>query len=319
MIAKRDLLTMLACPVCRDGDLAGLDASLRDGVVTCTSCSGAYPVRNGIPILLPPDFDVADVHDEIEHAHGHKHQQAQHYDRGVAEEFEISRPHGAPFAYTWLLREKFRRSVERLPSLHGATVVDACCGSGMDAEMLVRAGARVIAIDISEGCARRAKARAARYGLDYLAVVGDVERLPVRDRAADISYVHDGLHHLVDPAAGLRELARVARWAVSVNEPADAFATGVAVRLGAALAQEEAGNAVARLRARDATRELAAAGFDASARRYFMYYKHEPGAAMRLASRPVLRRAYRAAVRASDAALGRWGNKLQVTALRRAA
>jgi hypothetical protein len=141
----------------------------------------------------------------------------------------------------------------------------------------------------------------------------------VRDRAADISYVHDGLHHLADPASGLRELARVARRAVTVNEPADALGTAIAVRLGAALATEEAGNPVARLRAGDAARELTAAGFDASARRYFMYYKHEPGAAMRLASRPGLHRAYRAAARASDSVFGRWGNKLQVTALRRAA
>ena len=313
-----DIFAMLACPVCRDGDLAGLEGALAaDGDVRCTTCGTSYNVRGGIPILLPPDFDASHVHDEIDHAH--KHRQAEHYDRAVAEEFEISRPHGAPMAYTWLLREKFRRSVERLPALRGASVVDACCGSGMDAEMLARAGARVIAIDISEGSARRAKARAERYGLEYAVVVGDVERLPVRDRAVDIGYVHDGLHHLADPAAGLREVARVARQAVSVNEPADAFGTAVAVRLGAALATEEAGNAVARLRADDAARELAAAGFDAAARRYFMYYKHEPGGAMQLASRPGLRIAYRAAIRASDAAIGRWGNKLQVTALRRAA
>jgi SAM-dependent methyltransferase len=314
MIA-RDLLQLLACPDCH-GALDGIDDMTRSEL-RCASCGASYPVRDGIPILLPPDLDTAHLHDEIGHAH--KHGQANHYDRAVAEEFEITRPHGAPVAYTWLLREKFRRSTERLPSLRDATVVDACCGSGMDAEMLARAGARVIALDISEGCVRRARARAERFGLDYVAVVGDVEHLPLRDRAVDISYVHDGLHHLESPATGLRELARVARRAVSINEPADAFGTAVAVRLGLALAREDAGNAVARLRPVDAQRELAAAGFDATARRYFMYYKHDPGAAMRLASRPGVHRAYRTAVHASDALLGRWGNKLQITALRRAA
>jgi SAM-dependent methyltransferase/uncharacterized protein YbaR (Trm112 family) len=315
-----ELLRLLACPACQgDLDRSGTPAD----TVSCVSCAMAYPVRDGIPILLPPDVDPAHIHDEIDHAgrraHGHKQRQADHYDRAVAEEFEIVRPHGAPIAYTWLLREKFRRGIERLPALHGATVVDACCGSGMDAEMLAREGARVIAVDISEGCARRAKERAERFGLDYLVVVGDVERLPLRDRSVDIAYVHDGLHHLEDPANGLRELARVARRAVSVNEPADAFGTAAAIRLGFALAREEAGNAVARLRAADTMRELASAGFDAQARRYFMYYKHEPGQAMRIASRRRIGRAYRAGVRASDALLGRWGNKLQVTALRRAA
>ena len=54
------------------------------------------------------------------------------------------------------------------------------------------------------------------------------------------------------------------------------------------------------------------------ARRYLMYYQHEPGAIMRIASRPGAKQAYRAAVSLADAALGRWGNKLQVTARRAA-
>ena len=324
---RPDLFELLACPSCRDGELIGEDDASGASVLVCSRCAVRYPVRNGIPILLPPDFDASGVHDEIDHMHGHgdgrrgghKHQQADYFDRGVAEEFEISRPNGAPEAYRWLLADKFRRSIAGLPDLRGATVVDVCCGSGMDAEMLARAGARVIAIDISEGCAARARARAQRFGLDYLVVVGDVEHLPVRSATVDISYVHDGLHHLSDPSVGLREMARVARRAISVNEPAEALGTTLAVKLGVALEREDAGNRVARLRPDDVARELAAAGFDARAQRYLMYYKHEPGAAMRLASRPVMRRVYRGAVTAADRAIGRWGNKLQVTAVRRRA
>ena len=314
-----DLLNMLVCPACREGELAGFEASMRDGEIRCTACGAVYPMRAGIPVLLPPNFDAAYIHDELDHVHGHKHAQADHYDRAVAEEFEIARPNGAPEAYRWMLAEKFRRSIAGLPPLAGATVIDACCGSGMDAEMLAREGAAVIALDISEGCARRARERARRVGLDYLVVVGDVEHLPVRSAGADIAYVHDGLHHLEDPAAGLRELARVARRAVSINEPADALGTALAVRLGIALEREDAGNRVARLRGGDAMATLAAAGFDVSARRYLLYYKHEPGAVMRAASHRGLAPLYRASVRAADAALGRWGNKLQVTALKRAA
>jgi SAM-dependent methyltransferase len=149
--------------------------------------------------------------------------------------------------------------------------------------------------------------------------VGDVEHLPVRSATVDISYVHDGLHHLSDPAIGLREMARVARRAISINEPAEALGTTLAVKLGIALEREDAGNRVARLRPENVARELAAAGFEARAQRYLTYYKHEPGAAMRLASRPMLRTVYRGAVTAADRAIGRWGNKLQVTAVRKRA
>lgn len=316
--ATRDaLLRLLVCPACLEGELDGLHAGLVDGEVICTRCDARYAVRNGIPILLPPGLETDHVHDEIDHAHGHKRGQAAYFDRAVAEEFEIARPHGAPAAYRWLLDEKFRRSVAHLPPLAGATVVDACCGSGMDAEMLARQGASVLAVDVSEGCARRAKIRAERYGLDYVVVVGDVERLPVRTGSADVAYVHDGLHHLDEPARGLRELARVASKAVSVNEPADALGTALMVRAGVALAVEAAGNRVVRLRPRDVAETLAAAGFaDVRAERYLMYYRHEPGRIMHIASRQALSPAYRTLVRLADRLLGRWGNKLQVTALR---
>src|SRR5262245_28540167 len=49
MTSRRDLLAMVACPVCR--------ASLTPGgvEVRCDRCGRTYPVANGIPILLHPD------------------------------------------------------------------------------------------------------------------------------------------------------------------------------------------------------------------------------------------------------------------------
>jgi SAM-dependent methyltransferase len=311
-----DLLRLLTCPVCRGSDLLGLEGGLADGMLECSRCRATYPVRDGIPILLPPGLDTSYIDDEVGHLHQHKRRQADYFDREVAAEFEIARPDGAPLAYQWLMAEKFRRSVALLSPLRGATVVDACCGSGMDAEFLAREGAKVIALDISEGCARRARQRAERFDFDYLVVVGDVEHLPVRTGSVDVSYVHDGLHHLTEPMLGVRELARVARRAVSVNEPADALGTQVAVRLGISLNHEGAGNRVARLNAEGVRRELQSAGFRVYASRYLMYYKHEPGRVMRLLSRPGVHHMYRWMVWLSNSAIGRWGNKLQVTAVR---
>lgn len=304
-----DLRDLLVCPDCR-GDLGWGDDAAR-----CRDCGASYPVRDAIPVLLPAGHEH-DAHDEIEHLH--KHAQAGYFDRALAEEFEIERPYGAPAAYGWTLERKFERAVRGLGALGGRTIADVCAGSGMDAEMLARRGARVLAFDISEGCARRAKARAGRHGVSYLAVVADAERLPLRDAAVDVAFVHDGLHHLEHPEDGIDEMARVASRAVSINEPADAAATRIAIRLRLALEREGAGNRVARLHAREVTARLRRLGFDAVAERYFAYYRHTPGNFMRLASREPLIQAYRALASAADAAIGRWGNKLQVTATRRA-
>ncbi len=313
---REALLRLLTCPACRVGELDGLAPATTDAKLTCTSCGEVYEVHDGVPILVPPGFDQGQVHDELDHAHAHKHRQAGYFDHAVAEEFETVRPHGTPRAYRWLLGQKLDRAVAHLPDLRRATVVDACCGSGMEAEFLARKGARVLAVDISEGAALRARARARRFGLDYLVVVGDVERLPVRVGAADVAFVHDGLHHLADPMAGVRELARVAGQAVSITEPADAVLTQVAVRLGLAANEEEAGNEVRRLRPDQVRRELAAAGFSARSERYLMYYGHEPGRATRLLSAPVLYPAFRAGLAATGLVAGGWGNKLCVTGVR---
>ena len=88
--------------------------------------------------------------------------------------------------------------------------------------------------------------RGRRFNVSLIPVVADVERLPFADDSFDLVFVHDGLHHLEDPMVGLREMARVARRAVSVNEPARRCdRDGREAR--ASVEHEEAGNRVARM------------------------------------------------------------------------
>jgi ubiquinone/menaquinone biosynthesis C-methylase UbiE/uncharacterized protein YbaR (Trm112 family) len=317
-----DVEGLLACPVCRESIRRNGDA------YACTACDRTYPIVDGIPIMIP-DVSVSD-HDEIDHLHGrhlqeagdhaHKAAQTEHFDRGVAEEFEISRPHGTPRLYSFLLSEKFQRATRPIGShLIGARALTVCGGSGMDAEFLARAGARVICSDLSLGAARRTRERARRYGLDVTPIVADVERLPFADRSFDLVLVHDGLHHLERPGAGLAEMARTSRRWVSVSEPAQAAVTAVAIRAGLALEREEAGNRVARLTPEEVEEALRSGGFQTLTRqRYAMFYRHEPGRASRVLSGHVVFPLVRAAWRLGNAAIGRAGNKLVVVAERQA-
>jgi SAM-dependent methyltransferase len=258
-----------------------------------------------------------DTNTAARQALGPKQAQADFFDSQPAD-WEIDRPHGAPALYGWLMMEKLRRSVLGLEALlPGATVLTVCGGSGMDAEFLARAGATVIASDLSLGAAVRTRARAERYGLPIIPVVADAEALPFRARSIDVAYVHDGLHHLAEPEAGLLELARVARHGLSLNEPARAAATAVAVRLGWALTVEEAGNRVQRLDADWVAARLHVSGLRVvGADRYAMFYRHEPGPAIKLLSRPLLLPGAKAAMAAINLAIGRFGNKLSVRAVR---
>jgi SAM-dependent methyltransferase len=292
------LRDLLACPSCR-GELDWGATEAR-----CAGCGAAYRVEEGIPVLLAGDDPL-------------KAQQAAFFD-AEDPEFELSRPHGTPPLYRHLLDEKFRRGVSRLrPVVAGGRALVVCGGSGMDAEFLARAGASVVTSDISLGATRRAQVRAERSGLSMAAVVADVERLPFRDGTFDLVYVHDGLHHLERPAAGLAEMARVAGAAVSVNEPARAAATAVAVRLGLALAREEAGNEVMRMTPDEVGALLRRHGFRVlEARRYGMYYRHRPGRVAALLSRRGVLPVVEWALAALNAPLGRFGNKFALQAVR---
>jgi ubiquinone/menaquinone biosynthesis C-methylase UbiE/uncharacterized protein YbaR (Trm112 family) len=291
---------VLRCPVC-SGELKG------GSPLECAGCRRSYPVLDGTPSLLPDD------------AGEHKAKQAEFFDSDAPPEWEVVRPHGAPSWHRWLLEEKFRQGTRAVGSLAGRSVLTVCGGSGMDAEFLARGGAGpVVSSDLSAGAAARVRERSARFGTELIPLIADVERLPLADCSFDLVFVHDGLHHLEDPDVGLREMARVARYAVSVNEPARAGATRIAVRAGASEEYEEAGNRVARMSLDEIAHVLEGAGFDiAQAERYAMFYRHEPGGPSRLFSRPRVRRLAPGAWRAGNSLIGRFGNKLTVQAVRR--
>lgn len=280
--------------------------------------TAARRVIDGIPVFVDDSALVA--HDEIDHDHAHaqKHAQARHFDQVAEQEFEIDRPHGTPRLYRFLLGEKFQRAVGSIrPHLVGASALTVCGGSGMDAEFLARAGATVISSDLSLGAATRAKARSERYVLGIQSIVADVEHLPFADESVELVLVHDGLHHLDDPYAGLSEMARVARRWVVVTEPARASITRLAIRLGMALETEEAGNRVARMEPSEVAAFLEARGYMVlRAERYAMYYPHHPGSVFRLLSRPFVFPIVRLGWRLANALLSRFGNKMVVVAER---
>jgi glycosyltransferase involved in cell wall biosynthesis/uncharacterized protein YbaR (Trm112 family)/2-polyprenyl-3-methyl-5-hydroxy-6-metoxy-1,4-benzoquinol methylase len=299
--ALPDPRPFLVCPACRGA------LSWREERVSCNACSAEYEILEGIPVLVPPSSTDA-----------WKEQQAAFFDC-ADEAYEVSRPHGTGSFYSWLLGEKFRRSLAALGGVSpGALALTVCGGSGMDAEYLARAGFRVIASDISLESARRTRERAERHELPIASVVADVEALPFRDRSVDLVYVHDGLHHLEMPLTGLGEMLRTARLAVSINEPARAQATLLAARIGLAEHYEDAGNFIARLDPEEAGTVVRRAGFEiVKSERYAMLYRHEPGKVSRLLSRPGVFALARSGLRLLNAVAGGHGNKMTLQAVRR--
>lgn len=59
---KKDLMDILACPVCK-GDLElrveeEEGNEVLAGTLYCAECDEEYPIEDGIPNLLPPGFEA---------------------------------------------------------------------------------------------------------------------------------------------------------------------------------------------------------------------------------------------------------------------
>jgi SAM-dependent methyltransferase len=102
--------------------------------------------------------------------------------------------------YLWLL-ERFA-----LPA--GGRLLDVSCGAGELVSLARQHGVEAVGVDISEVVAHTAQRRAQGTGRF---VVGAGETLPFGEASFDYVSNIGSLEHFLDPAAGVREMARVLR------------------------------------------------------------------------------------------------------------
>jgi demethylmenaquinone methyltransferase/2-methoxy-6-polyprenyl-1,4-benzoquinol methylase len=101
-----------------------------------------------------------------------------------------------------LWRTATRRALELRP---GQRVLDLAAGTGVSTVELGRSGAWCLAADFSLGMLRSGRHRPVPM------VAADALHLPFADASFDAVTISFGLRNLVDPVAGLAEMARVTR------------------------------------------------------------------------------------------------------------
>ena len=106
-------------------------------------------------------------------------------------------------------QDRLWRRATRL-ALHlkpGDRVLDLAAGTGVSTGELARSGATAVGLDISLGMLREGRRVRPRLPL----IAGDALALPFAQGTFDAVTISFGLRNLVDPVAGLREMARVTR------------------------------------------------------------------------------------------------------------
>jgi demethylmenaquinone methyltransferase/2-methoxy-6-polyprenyl-1,4-benzoquinol methylase len=102
-----------------------------------------------------------------------------------------------------------RRTREALQLAPAQRVLDLAAGTGVSSVELARSGAFAVACDFSVGMLAAGRAHKGRASVPFVA--GDALHLPFADGAFDAVTISFGLRNLVDPVAGLAEMARVTR------------------------------------------------------------------------------------------------------------
>jgi SAM-dependent methyltransferase len=165
----------------------GEDGGMREGSLRCPTCVRSYPVRAGVPRLLPGGQSAVSAKTQalfgdewtrfptIEAAH----------DRIFAWYFE------GPTAIEWPRK----------------TVLDAGCGMGRWLHFARRAGADIVGLDLSPAIDVAAR----REGEDAALVQGDLTQPPFAPASFDLVYSLGVVHHLEDPARAVRVLADLVR------------------------------------------------------------------------------------------------------------
>ncbi|MEV4264118.1 methyltransferase domain-containing protein [Kribbella sp. NPDC049584] len=121
-------------------------------------------------------------------------------------------------------------ALDQLAPTAGETAVDVGSGTGEDVVALHELGARAIGVEPSPGLRAEALRRAAGADVEY--VDGHAEALPFEDESVDVLRSERVLQHVDDPAAVVKEMARVLRpggrivlidtdWGTAIIHPAD--------------------------------------------------------------------------------------------------
>jgi uncharacterized protein len=184
-----DLIELLACPDCH-ANLSQVGSSLK-----CSGCQAVYEVANGIPILLPRNFDTAHLQEEESLSQMMKQKEAM-----ASMAFNLSQWKRSKLEFWSMVRSQITGTSRR--------IVNIGCGydlsfSGFDTDGHVFVNFDMV-LDMLRSLRSQAGARCC--------VNGDLNSLPFKREAFDYVVSIDVIHHecerLGDLLASFRDLLK---------------------------------------------------------------------------------------------------------------
>jgi SAM-dependent methyltransferase/uncharacterized protein YbaR (Trm112 family) len=224
---KRSSLPQLRCPTCRAGlaitAAEGDGECVLEGTLSCTDCRADYPIRRGIPNLLP--LTGHGRYDKAEEMQGWVSLWSE---KGMYERPDHESSLQAPYLPgPWqTVAGLFEMALRAIDLKGGETVLDLAAGIGWAGRRFAERGCQVFAADIVADDLYglgRAWAIMEHAGVYFEPLLADGEALPFPDGSFDLVFICGGLHHFARFGPVLREILRVLKPGgkfVATGEPA---------------------------------------------------------------------------------------------------
>ena len=183
-----------------------------------------FRIENGIADLVPLEYRNAARYESFCRTHRLEHSPAPHgrgqKDSNTEKQISFFAEYGegyeadvveSPF-YKAFDQVTIGRWIDRNIT-GGLRIVEVGCGTGRQTVPLLKAGAHVVGVDLSEELLRAARRKILSGGYprkaDFVAGIG--EKLPLCDAAFDAGVIFGSLHHFSDPPAALLGIARAVK------------------------------------------------------------------------------------------------------------
>jgi uncharacterized protein YbaR (Trm112 family)/SAM-dependent methyltransferase len=261
------LLDFLACPSCRHAlrlalpveqpattvmrtrDRRDRTIAVAEGVLICDGCGRWYPVRKGLPEILPDHLRDWDADRAWLSAHrravpggqaleiggpaagANAADEGAHYKRAEMAIMQRPLPEGffgwalvAPFnasspMFSFDLLARYMTTASRLACGVNGVVFDLGVGTGWTTEWLVRLGYQAIGLDLCKDYVLAGMPRRGEYLGHY--IIADTENIPLRASSVDAVLSFDAFHHVPDRPRAMSELSRIMRpgATMAITEP----------------------------------------------------------------------------------------------------